>query len=87
MEAQQQKSVFKHEVTSDRCDFFGNDFVPLESETRRQQDYPKTEKIPIEQRTKEDLKYKRYRFIIFVAYLGRNYHGFQKADNSVLTLC
>lgn len=80
MENNQLEKPSKYETTEDKCDFFGNEYVPIETEIRRQQDYPKTEKIPKSARTKEELKYKRYRFILFVAYLGRNYHGFQKAD-------
>lgn len=50
---------------------------------RRQQDYIKTKKIERWERTPEELEFKRYRYLLFVAYIGRKYHGWQKLDPRV----
>ena len=59
---------------------------PTESEEQpiqRQQDYIKTKKIEKWERTPEELEFKRYRYLLYVAYIGRKYHGWQKLDPRV----
>jgi hypothetical protein len=66
----------EYQATLERCVQFGEIKADPNQLRNRQQNYILPPKIPKSSRTLEELEFKRYRYLIFVAYLGRNYHGF-----------